>query len=162
MAYTVRRQLKPRLFPRMRLQGAPLAADTRPTREQLVTMLESARDGAIDAAIAAGIDDETINGLVQRSNALVEQIRQQSGPVSARLEREVAETVAVFQSLAATGRVPEGAMQKDEVPWLWIGAGVLGLGLLWWWANGRQQSAYDAAIDAAIEAGEIEDCGCGG
>lgn len=147
MPYTVRQRFSPKIVPRNALRGLGT-----PTVEELAAALDAAQEAAF--VTVSGETTETFNGIVTRANAIRDQLA--AGGVSARLERETAETVAAFQHFTETGIDP-GAPKKTS--WLLIGLGLAGVGAaIWWSARARR----DAELSAAIESGEMEDCGCGG
>ena len=159
MPYTVREPLRSRLVPRMALANLN-AIDA----SALVAQIDAriANGGAVVAALPA-ITDADFNSVMGVLGEVRAELISITGAVPARIELRAAQAIAGFDYLASTGSLPADWSSDGgggrETPWLFIGLGIAAIGGGWWWARGSQQ---DAMISAALESGDMEDCGCGG
>lgn len=169
MPYIVRRTLKPRLVPKMRLAGLARGLGVDP-RELLARLEERLERAHAELGPRDDIADEDFNAIVLRYNPLHVELSQSTGEVvPERLEAEAAEVIAAFDVLTETGQLPEGwvAGPERKIPWLMIGLGVAAVAGLALWARSGQGAVDAALIERALATGELseddlEDCGCGG
>lgn len=159
MAHKVRKRLRPRVVPKMYLGDPPMAT-------VLLAQIDARIAAAGEAIGARGdISEAAFNRIVEDLNLVrTELVEVGTGAIPARLERQTAEVIAAFDTLASTGRLPSGYAGPggggSKTNWLLIGLGVALVGGAWWWAKQEREGALEAALDAMFADGE--DCGCDG
>ncbi len=133
--------------PRMRLASSLGQV----TAGELLEQLHQAQDVAM-ATVSGEESTQVFNSIVERANAVRDQLASSSGPPSREIQQQSAAVIADFNRFAETGVAPAGQEASSRpFPWAAVGIGALALGGLWLWANGQREALED-----------LEDCGCDG